>query len=661
MRVACPLLTALLTTLAATAPGQSAPEPPAASPAASAEAARPPVFYETATVTAREVSSATAAVSVLDGGEIEAAAARSAAELLREVPGLVALSSGGRAGVTNAYLRGSDPNYTLVLLDGIPLNDATELQGGAVNLEELPAALLERAEVVRGPLTSFYGTNALAGVIQLFTPRGGGPLGAAAGVEGGNADLRRAFGRVTGKAGRAGYAAGAAWDQEAQRIGAERFRQLDLWGTADVPLGANASLALTGRFADGAAQDYPDASGGPVYGSGLLRHTDHESLALGARLDFGDPAGRRQRLFVGLARRGQNRTSPAVAPVVPESEEQTTFSRLRAGWQLPLLRHARTQVDVGLSGEGEWGDNTSTLKLPAELGGSVPGDYARSRVAGGGFAGVRHQSGALLYEGALRVDAATGGAVQANPHAGVTWRPGGGATRLRASAGRASKLPSFFALASPPALGGNPGLAPEHVWGGEAGLEHELRGARATLGATYFRQEYSNLVDFDFDRFLHVNRAHVRTQGLELVGRWQPHRTLALEAELTRLAVVDLEAGGPLLHEPRWTGGGRLTWRPLPQAGLRLQARGSSGTLDRQYPVPNRDSVEGYGLLGAASWWRLRSGLVLRARADNLTGRRYETMIGFPGPGRSFWAGIGWERPSRASDSARGSSGSGTR
>ncbi len=605
---------------------------------------QPPVFYETTTVTARPVSSATGAVSVIDAREIEAQASRSATEVVREVAGLNALSSGGRAGVTNAYVRGSDPNFTLVLLDGIPLNDATELQGGAVNLEELPASLVDHVEVVRGPLTSFYGTNALAGVIQLFTPRGGaGPLRASAGLEAGNADLRRAFGRVSGPAGRGGYAAGASWDAESQRVGDDSFRQLDLWGNADLAVGASGSLALTGRFADGTADDYPDASGGPVYGDGRLRHTEHRDLDFGARLDLGDPAGRRQRLFVGLARRDLDRTSPAVPPIVPDSVEHTLYTRLRLGWQLPLVRTSRTQVDAGLAGEGEWGENTSLLKLPPSLGGDVQGDYRKNRLSAGAFAGARHESGPLLYEAALRVDLATGGAVQANPHVGVVWRLGGGDTRLRASAGRASKLPSFFALASPRALGGNPALKPEYVWGGEAGLEQRIRSARLDLAATYFRQELRNLIDFDFDRFLNVNRARVRTQGVELSARWQAHATLAVEGEATYLHVADL-AGGTLLQTPKWTGGGRLTWRPVPQATLRVRARGSSRYLDRQYPVPEREVVDGYGLLGASGSWRFANGLALRARADNLTNRYYETLIGFPGPGRSFWAGVGWER-----------------
>ena len=624
------------------APGSDDPPQPASPQEPSPPPA--PVFYETTTVTARPASSATGGLTVLDAREIEASASRSGSDLAREVPGLNVLSSGSRAGVSNAYVRGGDPNFTLVLLDGIPLNDATEEQGGAVNLEELPAGLVDHVEVVRGPLTSFYGTNALAGVIQLFTPRGRpGTLRTLVGLEAGDFDQRRAFGRLSGGAGRDGWAAGASWDEEQHRVGEDRFRQLDTWATGDIALGANGALALTARYADGTADDYPDTSGGPVYGSGLLRRTDHQDLDLAARAELGEAGGRRQQLFAGLAFRDLQRSSPAVPPVVPESTEHTTFSRLRLGWQMPLLRSPRTEIDAGLAAESEHGDNTSLLKLPPALGGDVPGDYTKTRTTAGAFAGVRHERGPLLYEAALRVDAVTGGTVQANPHAGIVLRPAEGDTRLHLSGGRASKLPSFFALASPRALGGNPDLEPEYVWGGEAGIEQRIRPARLDLGATCFRQDLRNLIDFDFQQFLNVNRAHVRSQGVELTARWQPHPTLALEAEATWLDVRDL-SGTPLLQQPRWIGSGWLTWRPVPAATLRLQGRGSSGYLDFQYPVPDRDSVAGYGLLAASGSWRFANGITLRARGDNLTDRRYETFIGFPGPSRSLWAGVGYDR-----------------
>jgi outer membrane cobalamin receptor len=642
-RAACPFLLALVLGWPSVARSQSDP-PPAPPQEAEAPSGPPPVFYETTTVTARPVATAVGSVTVVDERDLAASAARSGTEVLREVPGLNLLASGGRAGVTNAWVRGADPNFTLVLLDGIPLNDSTELQGGAVNLEELSSTLVGRAEMVRGPLTSFYGPSSLSGVVQLFTPRGGpGPLRLSLGAEAGNADLRRGFARASGGAGRGGWSAGVAFEQEAGRIADDRFRQLSAYATTDLSLGDSADLGLTARVSGGEQDDYPESSGGPVYGTGETRHTDHDDLALGARLLLGGEAARRQQLTIGLARRVQDRASPAVFPLVPESVERTAFTRLRLAWQLPVVRAERTSFDVGVSGEGEWGENRSELKLPPFLGGDVAGDYDAARGTAGVLSALRHERGPLLYELALRADVASGDSVQLHPHAGVVFRPGAGRTRLHASAGRASKLPSFFALSSPPALGGNPDLKPERTVGGELGVEQALAGGRLVLGAVAFLHEYRDLVDFDFDLFTHVNRAQVRTRGAELVARWQPHPTLTLEGEATYVDAED-RSGDPLLYEPRWLGGGRLSWRPSERLSLRLDARVVSHYLDRQLPVPERDAVDGYGLVGFAGSWRFRDGLTLRARLDNLANRSYETLIGFPGPGRSFWVGLGWDR-----------------
>ena len=155
------------------------------------------------------------------------------------------------------------------------------------------------------------------------------------------------------------------------------------------------------------------------------------------------------------------------------------------------------------------------------------------------------------------------------------------------------------------------------------------------MGAAYFLNEYRDLVDFDFEQFLHVNRARVRTQGVELTARWRP------------LATLWLDRRG---HLPRCQG--RLRRRTAPpvrasvarwrQRHLAAHDRRSvsvstpdavSRYLDNQIPVPDQDSVPGYGLFGFAGSWRFHRGWSVRARLDNLAGRRYETLIGIPGPG----------------------------
>ncbi|HEX9203529.1 MAG TPA: TonB-dependent receptor, partial [Vicinamibacteria bacterium] len=194
------------------------------------------------------------------------------------------------------------------------------------------------------------------------------------------------------------------------------------------------------------------------------------------------------------------------------------------------------------------------------------------------------------------------------------------------------------------ALGGNPGLRPERTAGGEIGLDHSFRRAGLDFGATLFVHEYRDLVDFDFQSFRHVNRSRVRARGAELQARWHPLAKLEVQGEATWLDARDL-SGAALLHRPRWLGGGRLVWRPTDRLNLRFEGRGVSSYLDEELAVPDRDGVAGYGLFACACSWRWRPRWTLRARVDNLGGRAYETLIGFPGPKRSFWVGLGWERP----------------
>jgi outer membrane cobalamin receptor len=604
-----------------------------------------PAFYDTATVEARPVDASPASVAILDAREVDASGSRGVGDAIREVPGLNVLATGGRAGVTNVWIRGGDPNFTLVLLDGVPLNDWTERQGGAVNFEELPARLVDHVEVIEGPLTSFYGPSGLAGVVQLFTPRGGpGPTRYDARAEAGSASLLKGSAAISGPVSTGGYSGGAAWERERRRVGDDSFRQLDLWAGADFRLGADADLALRARGASGDTSDYPDASGGPVYGDGMLRTSQHRDYSLSSELQLGPRDGPRHRVAFAFYRRDLDRDTPAVPPVVPSSVESTAFTRLRLAWQAPIHQTERTTVDVGVSGELEKADNASVLELPPSLGGELPGDYHESRASGGAYAEVRRALGRISLEGALRVDAASGQGLQLNPRLGIVWRSEDGATRLRLSGGRASKLPSFFATASPRALGGNPDLLPESTIGGEIGLNHSFGVAHLVLDAAVFLHEYRDVVDFDFQQFLNVNRARVRARGAEARLAWQPARSLETQAQATWLDASD-PAGSELLQRPRWVAGGFLTWRPTDRLGFRVDGHGVSGYFDKQYPEPERDRVAGYALAGAGAWWRFRGRWTLRARLDNATNRAYETLIGFPGPRRSFWLGLGWGSP----------------
>ncbi|HEV2853866.1 MAG TPA: TonB-dependent receptor [Thermoanaerobaculia bacterium] len=595
-------------------------------------------FYSTATVVERPLSSATGSVTVLDREAIEATGARTMADVLRFLPGLDVTTNGARGGLTTAQIRGGDPNFTLVLLDGVPLNDPTYQVGDVYNLEGLPAAAVERVEVVRGPLSSFYGSTGLAGAVNIVTRQGqDGPPAVELQAMAGDASFRQGQGSVSGSAGKATYYLGGTWEEEEHRVADERFRQSNVQANLALPLGAlgKSRFQLKTRWADWRGDDYPDASGGPVYGSGELRRSDHEEASLASELAFGA-----QKLTLALYRHDRDTDSPAVFPQVPPSVETTRYTVARAGWASTLHDARGVRLSAGVDVQREKGENDSVLLLPPEFGGEVRGDYEITRTLPGAFAELVVDRGAFVFEAGSRFDVPEDGARQWSPRLGVSFRPGNGPTRFHASAGRAWKQPSFFALASPPQLGGNPDLRPEKVLGGDLGVDRHFAAASLDTGLTVFYNRYEDLIDFDFETFTHLNRSEVEAQGVEATLGWTPIESFSLSANTTWQQVEDLTTQSPLRHRPRWVGGLRIDWRPWDRLTLQLDTQATARSFDEQIPVPERDTVPGYAVAGLAGTWRLKGPWEIRGRIDNLTDRQYETLIGFPGPGRSVRIGL---------------------
>lgn len=614
-------------------PGDTSPETPPENP----------TFYETATVRERPLATATAAVSVISRREIERSGARKVAELLSLVPGVGVVTAGTRGGLTTAQIRGGDPNFTLVLIDGVPVNDPTYQVGGVFNLEAMPTAAVERIEVVRGPLSSVYGSTGLAGAIHIVTRGGGdGPRAEVelAGDEHGTGLSASAGGGAAGTRWRLGAVA----EEEDERIADERFELAQLQGRFNVDLRSGAELRVAGRAAAWDASDYPDASGGPLFGDGALREADHTETSLHAELRSG-----RQRVEAALYRHDFDRLSPAIGQQVPAAEESIRYTRGNFGWSLADgWSRGATQWSwsVGLGVEREEARNESVLHLPPVFGGfEVPGDYDDDRTSAGAFGELSVERGDLAAELGLRLDEPDGAPGQANPRIGISYRPGGGATRLRASAGRAFKLPSFFALSSPPALGGNPELRPEVMEGVDAAVERSFAGGRARVELGLFSTRYRDLVDFDFQTFSHVNRSRVHARGAELSLDWRPTADLRLHAGLTRQNVEDEATGEPLRQRPDWRGALHLHWRVTPRLDLRLEGRHVGDFRDEQIPVPERTTVASHEVWTIAATWRLDERWRLRARADNVLDDDYESLIGFPGAGRSVRLGVRYRLP----------------
>lgn len=620
----------------------ASPDPqPSPSPAPSPRAAR---FFDTAAVTARAVDESPSSVMVLSAEELSSSGAANAAELLLGRPGLLVLPAGGRGAGTQLLTRGGDPNFTLVLLDGVPLNDATDTQGGLVSLTALPLGEVERVELVRGPVSAVYGSAGLSGALQLSTVAGSARPGWSprAALEAGNASLLETRVGLGLQQGPTRAFVGGGWADESGRVAEETFAQWSASGslTRELPGGL---LALRAGGQGLEADDYPESSGGSALGDGQLRHTQSWSGRLAARLELGRSGSFLQRLDLQAFEQRRERRSPAIVPIVPASQEDARYGRFRLAWQGSAELGSHVLLTTGLGLEREGARNQSRLELPPELGGAVSGDYDARRWVGGPYLEVRRAVGATALEAGLRLDLSDGSR-EWSPRLGLSRRLSPRA-RLRASLGRAFKLPSFFAMSSPRALGGNPDLLPESGWSGELGLDLEAAGGRVRGQVTWFDARYLDLVDFSFEEFQHVNRERTEARGLEAALALAPGASLGLEADLTWQRASAPGSTDELLQRPDFFGVARLRWQPRERLALRLELSGVSSYADRQLPAPGRTSVPGYALLGASARLQLRPGLALTVRGDNLFDRDYETYIGFPGPGRALRAGLAWARP----------------
>ena len=598
---------------------------------------------ERVVVRARPLDSVAASVSVIEEETIEAANVRTVAELLEYVVGARVLSSGSRGSPATIQLRGGDPNFVLVLLDGVPLNDPTDVEGGAVNLSSLPISSVQQIEVVRGPLSYFYGSTALSGIIQITTRRGTAEKPQVrASVDGGGNALVRGDASVAGMAGGGDYYLGFDWEQQTGNVGDDDFQQANLQGSYMVPVREAATLRLSTRVASWEADDYPESSGGPVFGSGDLRHAEATELSVGADLNWSTSDRWRNRFTTTYYRRGMERDSPGVFPLVPPSVEATSYWHLRSGWLSTYDLSTVARVSAGLDIDHENGNNVSTLFLPPFFGGNVSGDYVLSRTTPGTFLEATASVGDLSVEAGLRADFPRERGTEWSPRVGARYALGQSGTELRGTVSRAFKLPSFFALASPPQLGGNSDLRPEISVGVDVGIDQRVADWDLMASFTVFWIRYQDLIDFDFDLFQNINRDEVNAKGIELSLRWDPDPRVKEFSDLTYQNAESPGSAEPLRNLPEWMGSVRVGFQPIEPLEVRVELSFASESFDVQIAVPDMTVVGGYGLLDLAASWDLSAAWEVLARVDNLTDTDYRHFIGFPQPGVTGKIGLAY-------------------
>jgi vitamin B12 transporter len=585
-----------------------------------------PTIEVTASRIAETVDASLADVSIITRADIDASNAPDLIDLLRLQAGVDVARTGGAGQQTSVFLRGTNSNHVLVLIDGVRVASANT---GAFAFENLPLDAVERIEIVRGPRASYWGSDAIGGVIQIFTRRLDG------------AHLAASYGSYRSADGSAGFGAQSDAGSFSVQVGARHvggfsatnpgicngpndpyciynpddngFQNHNAVARGDYKIGTQ-TLSAT-LFRSEGTQSFDNGS----FGVGSSHTLDQ---AIGANLEGPLATTWQQRLSVGSSR--EDIDTPAFGSAYRSTREQLS-------WTHDVAVSTTQHVNAGIDYSHDYGQSFDTYA-------GVP-VYAASRNNAGLFAGWRVADGAFDSELAGRYDhdSTFGGAFSGS--AAVGWKFTD-SLRLSASYGTAFRAPNLNELFSPGYGGyyaGNPLLDPERSRSGEIALDWHPDDANQ-LDVRAFSTRVHDLIDFSGGSlFQAINVDHAAIDGAEFSHTWH-NAAWSWSNTLTLQDPRNADTDTQLLRRPKQKFASVLeaALGERAHAGVEVVA---SGRSDDTSGV----TLGSYALVNLRANLDLTPAWKLGARLENLLDRDYAIVHGYNTPGRSGYLTLSWQ------------------
>ncbi len=576
---------------------------------------RLPSIVVTATRISDNIDATAATVSSVDSSDFKAGKFSSVAQALELVPGLTYVSSGTPGQQASVFVRGTEANHTLLLIDGRRIPPS--LAGGGI-YESLSLDGIDSIEIVRTPSSVLYGADAIGGVINLrtFSGRGLAKPVSELSFEGGSFHTFREAASTRGAVGKFDYALSASrFDAEYPRANSE-FEMTSFRGsvgyevTKDIYLDLKGSLSLSDGGSPGSVS-YPDP--------------------------------------IATLKREVSRISPGIEWKISETLSTKAYYSFDRQWQryrdqfgsdnkLTVDAH---QVDAQV----EW-QPVETLRI-------VPGvtmvDLSFSQFNAAGVEKIRaHQTGVggfiqglwnpverLNFVSAFRYDGYTAYNDAFTWRQAVAYRVPGSETRLHASVSQSYSPPTAQDLYYPGYS--NLNLLPEESLGYEAGVEQPFFNNHVRVSATWFRNEIDNLIQSDAN-YIPQNISKALTEGVELGLEYQPNERFKARASYTYLTAIDDNTGLRLLRRPRHQVGVNSTYSPIEKLTL---SAGVSWVVERQdSQFPGQVPIGDYLTVRGAVSYRFNDHVEIWARGENLNNDRYDYILGYPALGFGAYGGI---------------------
>jgi vitamin B12 transporter len=577
-------------------------------------------------------------ITVIDLQTIAQRQTLSLPDLLRTTPGITVIRNGGVGSQTSIAIRGASSDQTVALIDGVKLNDPAST-GGGYDFADLLTDNVERIEILRGPQSVLWGSQAIGGVVNIISRTPTDTLSASLRGEYGYRDTGHVTGNASGKMGPVSASVGATWlrtdgistfDEHLGGTERDGYHVFATNAKLGVAIADGVSLDLRGFYSKSRA----DLDGFPPPAFSFADTGEYNRTE-----QFVGYAGLNAALFDG---RLKNRIAFAYTNVDrdsfdPASVPASTFTgrgrNRRFEYQGVAEIADAIHATFGAEHEESRYRTTSIFSFPAGLvsHAKVNIDSVYGQVTVTPITGLSAGAGLRYDDHSQFGDATT---LSAN----AVYSPNAGATTLRASYGEGFKAPSLYQLYGD---FGTPTLTPEKAKGWDAGIAQKLLEGAVELSATWFERRTRNQIDFDLSSFIYANIARARARGVELAVRMTPAEHFTVTANYTysdaeNRARADPNFGKPLTRRPKnsVSASADYAWDFGLSAGATIT--GVSNSFD---DAGNSQRLEGYTLVDLRAAFAVMEKVEIFGRIENLFGERYETAFQYGSPGRAAYVG----------------------